>query len=136
MNQYYIGDLGWNCLGLHLSKMMGGWKTVKCVCLISSSSPRNPLGKEGNEERERKRVFLEVFNGFVCFFCCLFWQSCICTNFSFHQPVSLLPQIFKLANCWNSSFVVGKHVLLIVLSSGLANSQLQEFSDLVMAYCS
>ena len=23
MNQYYIEDLGWNCLGLHPSEMMG-----------------------------------------------------------------------------------------------------------------
>ena len=41
-------------------------------------------------------------------------------------------------NCWNSSFVVGKQVLLIVLSSRLeivSGSQLQEFTGLVIIYC-
>ena len=52
MNQYYIEDFGWNCLGLHTSEMMDVMKTVKCGCLISSCCPRNHHEKEGNEERK------------------------------------------------------------------------------------
>ena len=61
MNQYYIEDLGWNCLGLLLSKMMGVMKTVKCGSLILSCCPHNPHGIEGNEKRDFSLKFSLVF---------------------------------------------------------------------------
>ena len=82
-------------------------KTVKYGSLILSCCPRNLQGKEGKEERES--FFIEVFNGFVCFstvcfVICLFvtfllfvcFYSYICSNFSFHLPASLLPQLFLI----------------------------------------
>ena len=65
VNQYYIKDLGWNCVELHPSKMMGVLEDPEVCSLISSSYPRNHHRKEG--ERDFSSKFLMVLFAFLLF---------------------------------------------------------------------
>ena len=54
----FIEDLGWNCLGLHLSEMIKMMEDRKVWRLNLELLPRTPHGKAGNEERRRNYVQL------------------------------------------------------------------------------
>ena len=110
MNQYYIEDLMWNCLRLHPSETMSVMELREVWKLNLELLPPQPFGKEGNEER----FFLEVFNGFVCFSTVCSVKVTFVQTFHFTYQLLYFLNYFYLTNCKNSSFVVGKHVLLIV----------------------
>ena len=111
--------------------MMGVMEDREVWKLISSCCQSNPDGKEGNE-REFSLMFSMVLFAFLLFVLLnlhLYKFFISCTSF-FTSSI-----VFLLTNCWNSSFMKGKHVLLIVLSSGLEilpGSQQREFTNLVI----
>ena len=85
MNQYYIEKLGWNCLGLHPSKIMGVMEDSEVWLFNLELRHPQPSPKKG---QGRKRGFSLKFS-MVLFASLLFVLLKLHrTNFSFHLPVS------------------------------------------------